>query len=55
MKHSIRIIVLLLVPARTLHARLLAWRAEIKAPMPTKNDGDSVKPKVKGNRKKKAA
>ena len=41
--------------ARELHARLIAWRAEVKAPMPTKNDGDAVKPKVKVNRKRKAA
>ena len=40
--------------AKELHDRLVAWRAEVKAPMPTKNDGDSAKPKAKGKRKKKA-
>jgi arylsulfatase A-like enzyme len=34
---------------RELHARLQAWRAEVGAPMPTKNDGTgpAVKPKAK--------
>jgi len=41
--------------AKELHARLVAWRAEVKAPMPTKNDGNSAKPKAKGKGKKKAA
>ncbi len=41
--------------AKELHARLVAWRAEVNAPMPTKNDGDSAKPKVKNKGKKKAA
>ncbi|MEK6261784.1 MAG: sulfatase [Planctomycetota bacterium] len=41
--------------AKELHARLVAWRAEVKAPMPTKNDGDSAKPKAKVKGKKKAA
>ncbi len=44
--------------AKELHSRLVAWRAEVKAPMPTKNEGaaDTQKPKAntKG-RKKKAA
>ena len=40
--------------AKELHSRLVAWRAEVKAPMPTKNDGDSAKPKAKGKGKKKA-
>ena len=42
------------MPTKTkeLHARLIAWRAEVKAPMPTKNDGETVKPKAKGKRKK---
>ncbi len=41
-------------PAKTkeLHDRLVAWRAEVKAPMPTKNEGE---PKAKGKGKKKAA
>ena len=42
--------------ARELYARLVAWRAEIKAPMPTKNDGTAApktKGKGKGNRKAK--
>ncbi len=47
-------------PAKTeeLHARLVAWRADVKAPMPTKNEGDSAKPDAKGKgkgKKKKAA
>ena len=33
---------------------LVAWRAEVKAPMPTKNDGDAAKPKGKGKGKKRA-
>jgi arylsulfatase A-like enzyme len=40
---------------KELHDRLVAWRAEVNAPMPTKNEGDSAKPKAKGKRKKKAA
>ncbi len=39
--------------AKELHARLIAWRTEINAPMPKKNDGDSAQPKAK--KKKKAA
>ncbi len=39
--------------AKELHARLVAWRAEVKAPMPTKNEGDAAKPKAKGKGKKK--
>ncbi|MCC6511852.1 MAG: sulfatase [Pirellulaceae bacterium] len=41
--------------AKELHDRLVAWRTEVKAPMPTKNDGAVAKPKAKGNGKKKAA
>ena len=41
--------------AEELHARLVAWRAEVKAPMPTKNESDTAKPKAKGQRKKKGA
>jgi arylsulfatase A-like enzyme len=41
--------------AKELHARLVAWRAEVKAPMPTKNEGDAAKPKAKGKAKKKDA
>ncbi|MGL4400588.1 MAG: sulfatase [Luteolibacter sp.] len=41
--------------AKELHGRLIAWRKEINAPMPTKNDGKaSEKPKKKGKGKKKA-
>jgi arylsulfatase A-like enzyme len=40
--------------AQELHSRLIAWRSEVQAPMPTKNDGDSAKPKVKAKGKKKA-
>jgi len=41
--------------ATELHERLVAWRAEVKAPMPTKNDGEARKQKAKGKGKKKAA
>ena len=41
--------------ARELHDRLVAWRAEVKAPMPTKNEGDTAQPKPKGKGKKKGA
>jgi arylsulfatase A-like enzyme len=37
--------------AKELHERLLAWRADVKAPMPTKNDGESATPKTKGKGK----
>jgi len=37
--------------AKALHARLVAWRAEVNAPMPTKNDGRSATPKGKGKKK----
>ena len=40
---------------KELHDRLVAWRAAIKAPMPTKNDGDAAQPKGKRKAKKKAA
>lgn len=39
--------------AKELHDRLVAWRAEVKAPMPTKNDGTTPKPKAKASGKKK--
>jgi arylsulfatase A-like enzyme len=40
--------------AKELHDRLVAWRAAIKAPMPTKNDGQSLPaPKAKAKAKKK--
>ena len=40
--------------AKELHARLVAWRAAVKAPMPTKNDGTtkSAQPKRQGRGKK---
>ena len=41
--------------AQELHARLVAWRAEVKAPMPTKNEWVSAKPKAKAKGRKKAA
>ena len=43
--------------AQELHTRLVAWRAAVKAPMPTQNNGDTAKPKAKGKGKgkKKAA
>ena len=34
-----------------LHARLVAWRAAVKAPMPAKNDGAVAKPKARGKGK----
>jgi arylsulfatase A-like enzyme len=39
--------------AKELHARLVAWRKEVNAPMPTKNDGSAAAgpPKKKGKRK----
>lgn len=42
---------------RELHAKLVAWRADVKAPMPTKNDGTAAEDaaKKKGKGKKKAA
>lgn len=36
---------------KELHDRLIAWREAIKAPMPTKNDGDAPPPKKKAKRK----
>jgi arylsulfatase A-like enzyme len=40
--------------AKELHARLVAWRAEVHAPMPTKNDGlaPASKPKAKAKKAK---
>jgi hypothetical protein len=37
---------------KELHARLVAWRTEVKAPMPTRNDGSAPAPKerVKGKK-----
>ena len=40
--------------AHELHTRLVAWRSEVKAPMPTKNIGEVEKPKAKGKKKKAA-
>lgn len=39
--------------AKELHARLVAWRQEVNAPMPKKNDGTTAggAPKKKGNGK----
>jgi len=39
--------------AKELHARLVAWRMEVKAPMPRKNEG-TAEPKGKGKKKKAA-
>ena len=36
-----------------LHAKMLAWRKAIKAPMPMKNDGSAPAPEKKGERQKK--
>lgn len=38
--------------AKELHTRLVAWRAQVKAPMPTKNDGSTAAPKKKGKKAK---
>lgn len=38
---------------RVLHQRLIAWRSETKAPMPTKNEGAVANPKPKQRDKKK--
>lgn len=46
--------------AKEMHNRLIAWRSEVKAPMPIKNQGEPAKskandkPKGKGKEKKKA-
>lgn len=37
--------------AKELHARLVAWREEIKAPMPARNDGQGPGPRAKRNKK----
>ncbi len=37
--------------AKELHAKLVAWRADVKAPMPTKNEGTAVQAKKKGKKK----
>jgi arylsulfatase A-like enzyme len=37
--------------AKELHNRLVAWRAEVNAPMPTKNNGETSAPKSKGQGK----
>jgi arylsulfatase A-like enzyme len=36
--------------AKELHGRLVAWRAEVNAPMPAKNDGTNLPPKKKGKK-----
>lgn len=41
--------------ARELHDRLVAWRSEVKAPMPAKNLGDAETKKKKGGGKKRKA
>jgi hypothetical protein len=42
--------------AKELHGRLVAWRAEVKAPMPTKNNGEAApKNKAKRPRREKAS
>jgi arylsulfatase A-like enzyme len=39
--------------AKELHAQLVAWRKDVNAPMPQKNDGTPVAAKAKGKGKKK--
>jgi arylsulfatase A-like enzyme len=39
---------------RELHDRLIAWRQDVQAPMPTKNDGKTAIPKKKARTKKAA-
>ena len=41
--------------AKELHDRLVSWRASVKAPMPTKNEGEAAQPGSKSKRKKKGA
>lgn len=43
-------------PTKTkqMYDRLVAWRTEVNAPMPTKNEGEDRKPKAQRNGKKKA-
>lgn len=38
--------------AMRLHARMVAWRREVQAPMPTQNDGSSIPKKTKKSKKK---
>ena len=38
--------------AKELHTRLIAWRVEVNAPMPTKNESDTAKPNAKSQGKK---
>lgn len=38
--------------AKELHTRLIAWRVEVNAPMPTKNESDTAKPNAKAQGKK---
>ncbi len=38
--------------AKALHERLIAWRSEVKAPMPSLNDPTSTQPKPKGKKNK---
>ena len=40
--------------ARELHDRLIAWRSEVNAPMPTKNTGESSPPKTRAKGKGKS-
>ena len=37
--------------AKALHDRLIAWRADVNAPMPTKNEGEATQPKTKNKGK----
>ena len=37
--------------AKTLHDRLIAWRADVNAPMPTKNEGEATQSKTKNKGK----
>jgi arylsulfatase A-like enzyme len=39
--------------AKALHDRLLAWRADVNAPMPTKNEGEASQPKAKNKGQRK--
>lgn len=38
--------------AEELHARIVAWREDVNAPMPTKNEGPAANPKAKGKGKR---
>ncbi|MCU0878722.1 MAG: hypothetical protein MUF06_13130 [Pirellulaceae bacterium] len=44
-----------LAPTKELRDRHFAWRATVKAPVPTKNEAEAVRPKATGKSKQKGA